>query len=216
MTYKKDFTIVIADDHPILLKGIHDELTNHGYKVVGHGTNGTEALQLIETHEPDIALLDIDMPGLTGFEVVRAVFSLGLSTKFIVLSFHKEAEYIAQAKALQIDGYLLKEDSFSEIEKCMQAVLNDQEYFSSSFDHRMLNSANNDLKKLQLLTPSEMTILKLIAKPTKNNEIADLLCVSVRTVEKHRSNIIEKLNLNSGTNMLTSWALLNKNMILDI
>lgn len=216
MAYRNDFTIVIADDHPILLKGIYDELTNHGYNVVGKGTNGAEALHLIETNEPDIALLDIDMPVLTGFEVVRAVLERGLKTKFIVLSFHKEAEYIAQAKALQIDGYLLKEDSFAEIEKCMDAVLNNEEYFSSSFDNFTLKNVRNELRKLQLLTPSEMTILKLIAKQTKNNEIADILCVSVRTVEKHRSNIIDKLNLNSGTNMLTSWALLNKNVILDV
>ncbi|MCW8979882.1 MULTISPECIES: response regulator transcription factor [Altibacter] len=213
---KKNISIVIADDHPLLLAGLHDELENCGYNILGKATNGMEALQLILLHQPMIGLLDIDMPLLTGFEVIKTAKDKGVSTKFIILSFHKETEYITQAKALHINGYLLKEDSFTEIENCIRAVLDDKEYFSMSFDALTLKNASEEIKKLQLLTPSEITILKLIAQQINTNTIAENLFVSSRTVEKHRSNIITKLELEGGTNALTRWALAHKNTILEI
>jgi len=213
---KKNISIVIADDHPLLLAGLFDELEKCGYHILGKATNGMEALQMILLHQPMIGLLDIDMPLLTGFEVIKTAKDKGVNTKFIILSFHKDTEYITQAKALQINGYLLKEDSFEEIEKCIEAVLEDNEYFSTSFDALSLKNASEEIKKLQLLTPSEITILKLIAQQTNTNSIAETLFVSSRTVEKHRSNIITKLELEGGTNALTRWALAHKNTILEI
>ena len=129
----KSASLIVADDHPMLLKGLYEELSGNGYNVIGRATNGMEALELILKQQPAVALLDIDMPLLTGFEVIKMAKDKGVSTKFIVLSFHKETEYIAQAKALQINGYLLKEDSFFDIERCLNAVLSGQQYFSSSF-----------------------------------------------------------------------------------
>ncbi|PVW14233.1 response regulator transcription factor [Marixanthomonas spongiae] len=207
----KDFTIVIADDHPMLLSGLNEELSRNGYNVVGQANNGNKALSLILELKPDIALLDIDMPLMTGLEVIKAAKeNNSINTKFIILSFHKEPEYIVQAKALQIDGYLLKEDSFKEIDDCMEAVLNGREYFSESFDRGSLNIASEEMKKLKTLTPSEVTILKLIASQKNTSEIAETLFVSRRTVEKHRSNIIDKLLIEKGTNALTNWALVNR------
>ena len=214
--YKKDVSVVIADDHPMLLKGLMDELSLNDYNVVGVAKNGMEALGQILTLTPVLALLDIDMPLLTGFEVVKMAREKGSNTKFIILSFHKETEYISQAKALQIDGYLLKEDSFSEIEKCMSTVLKNEPYFSSSFETKVLENASDEIKKLRLLTPSEITILKLASQQSSNNEIAKNLSVSIRTIEKHRSNIIAKLNLLNGVNSLSSWAVTNKNIIIDL
>jgi DNA-binding NarL/FixJ family response regulator len=214
--YKKDMSIVIADDHPMLLKGLHDELTAFGYNVIGSAINGMKALELILTNEPDLALLDIDMPMLTGFEVVKTAIEKGCKTKFIMLSFHKETEYVMQAKALQIHGYLLKEDSFMEVEKCMDAVLKGEQYFSPSFESNSIINASEEIKSLKLLTPSEITILKLAARRASNNEIAETLSVSIRTIEKHRSNIISKLRIDNGNNALTSWALTNKNIILHL
>ncbi len=216
MINKKDLSIVIADDHPMLLKGLYEELTAHKYQVIGQATDGMKALEIILTQKPTIALLDIDMPHLTGFEVVKMCKDKGCATKFIMLSFHKEADYILQAKGLQINGYLLKEDSFIEIERCINAVINNQIYFSNSFNNLALDNASQELQKLQMLTPSEMTILKRIALQNTTNDIANELCVSVRTIEKHRSNIINKLNIEKGTNALTSWALINKNVILEV
>ncbi|MBK5212644.1 MAG: response regulator transcription factor [Flavobacteriaceae bacterium] len=216
MIDKKNVSIVIADDHPMILKGLNDELKTNSYNVVGQAESGIEALELILAHTPTLALLDIDMPGFTGFEVIKIAKEKEVDTKFIVLSFHKEHDYISQAKALQINGYLLKEDSFSEIEHCIKNVLDGQIYFSSSFEPASIRSVSEELKKIEHLTSSEKTILKLVAKQMRSNEIAEMLSISTRTVEKHRSNIITKLEIENSTNSLNSWAYLYKNIIKDL
>ncbi len=213
MIDKKNIEIVIADDHPLLLKGLFEEFTDNGYNVVGKASNGMQALELILVLKPTIALLDIDMPLLTGFEVIDMAKEKGVETKFIVLSFHKESNYIAQAQNLQINGYLLKEDSFSDIEHCMKLVLEGKTCFSPSFGRGVLQNVSEELKRLSYLTPSEKTILKLIAQQKTSLEIAEILFISERTVEKHRSNIIAKLDLESSTNSLTSWAILQRETI---
>jgi len=212
----KNISIVIADDHPVMLKGLYDELTENGYSVVGKAINGMQALELILTLQPTIALLDIDMPLLTGFEVIKMAKEKNVDTKFVVLSFHKENNYIAQAKTLQINGYLLKEDPFSVVEDCMKRVVDDQVYFSPSFEDGTLLDVSEELKRLGHLTSSEKTILKLIAQQKSTQDIADILSVSARTVEKHRSNIIGKLELGVGANTLARWALTNKNTIKEL
>lgn len=212
---KNNITIVIADDHPMLLKGLNDELTSNGYNVIAQATNGIQALELILKMQPDIALLDIDMPLLLGFEVIKMAREKGSKTKFIILSFHKESYYIIQAKTFQIDGYLLKEDGFFEIEHCIKEVLEGNIYFSKSIDANPLNVANEEFKRLNLLTLSETKILKLIAQEISNQEIAESLSLSIRTIEKHRSNIIEKLGLKKGNNSLTNWTLVNRSIILS-
>ena len=217
MHEKSKISVVIADDHPMILKGLHDELQANNYTVLGQAANGMQALELILTHNPTIALLDIDMPLLTGFEVIKMSKQKGVDTKFIILSFHKDNEYISQAKALQINGYLLKEDSFSEIEDCIQCVLNGDVCFSRSFAPSSLASVSEELKKIKHLTSSEKTILKLVAEQMSSSEIAEQLFISIRTVEKHRSNIIMKLEIeNTTTNALTNWAYLHKNVIKEL
>ncbi len=215
MNSKDSITIIIADDHPMLLNGLYGELADSGYNVLGKALDGMQALKLVLEQEPMIALLDIDMPLLTGLEVVKMAHEKNVATKFVLLSFHKESIYISQAKSLNIDGYLLKEDSFMEIEKCIQAVLSGNCYFSSSFDTASLEAVNTEIKKLQRLSPSELKILKLIAKQNSNGEIAALLNVSIRTIEKHRSNIIFKLELLPETNVLTNWALVHHKTIAE-
>lgn len=213
MLDKKEITIVIADDHPMILKGLYKEFTENGYNVIGQASNGKQALDLIKSKKPHIAFLDIDMPLLTGFEVIKMVKKENINTKFILLSFHKEKNYVIQAKALQINGYLLKEDSFFEIERCMEKVLNGEVCFSKTFEASSLKSVSKEMEKIQALTSSEKTIIKLIAKQMSTNEIAETLFISSRTVEKHRSNIIAKLELENGTNVLTNWSSLNKKLI---
>lgn len=215
MFSKKDFSIVIADDHPMLLRGLLDELTANGYRVAGHAANGTQALEQILNLNPDIALVDIDMPILSGFEVVKMAKEKGVKTKFIMFSYHREPEFIIQAKSLQIDGYLLKEDSFAEIEKCMNAVMSGNEYFSTAFNTEQLSNASNEIKKLNWLTPSEITILKCVAQQKTNAEISDLLHISIRTVEKHRSNIIAKIWNDGPPKSLTAWAITHKDFIIN-
>ena len=216
MIENKDISIVIADDHPMILKGLFDELTASDYNIVGKAVNGMQALEFILTHQPTIALLDIDMPLLTGFEVIKMAKEKQVDTKFIILSFHKETNYISQAKALQINGYLLKEDSFLEIEQCIDRVLKNEVYFSRAFEASSLESVSDDLRRIKHLTSSEKTILKLVAKQISSSDIAETLFISIRTVEKHRSNIITKLELENTNNALTNWAYLHRNVIKDL
>src|SRR5690606_4240500 len=216
MINRKNIAIVIADDHPMILKGLNDELLSHNYNVVGQASNGMQALELILTHRPTLALLDIDMPLLTGFEVIKLAKEKQVDTKFIMLSFHKENDYVLQAKALQINGYLLKEDSFLEIEDCIESVLGGEIYFSKSFTASSLANISEDLNKIKHLTASEKTMLKLVAKQMSSSEIAETLFISTRTVEKHRSNIITKLEIENTTNALTNWAYANNNAIKEL
>jgi DNA-binding NarL/FixJ family response regulator len=213
---KKPTSIVVADDHPMLLKGLFEELTENGYNVVGKAENGLIALELVLNLKPTLAILDVDMPLLSGFDVVKMANEKKVTTKFIIQTFHKEASYITQAKTLQIKGYLLKEDSFSEIEKCIKSVINNGEYFSSSLKNPSIKNASGQLQKLQFLSASEIVILKHISKQVSTNDIAEILSVSVRTIEKHRSNIIAKLDLKTKANSLTNWAFINKNSIANL
>jgi len=215
MIEKPNISIVIADDHPVLLKGLMEELIVNGYNVVGSAVNGIEALEIVLSLKPTIALLDIDMPFLNGFEVVKTAKKKGSITKFIMFSYHREVEFVLQAKSLQIDGYLLKEDSFSEIERCLDMVVNGDEFISTAFNPIMLKNVSSDILKLKWLTTSEMTILKLIAQQETTGQIAETLCVSIRTVEKHRSNIIAKIWPKKSPTSLSLWAISNKFLILN-
>lgn len=206
-TSKSDITIVIAEDHPIMLKGLKQELEQAGYTIIGTATNGMEAVTSITLLQPDIALLDIEMPLLNGFEVMtKCAETSHLKTRFVMMTYHKQKNFVAQAKNLGVDGYLLKEDSMNEIEKCIETVLNNGVYYSSSFEDNFEINIENELQKLALLTPSERKIIQYIAKGNSSTEISDILFVSPRTIQKHRTNIIEKLNLDTSPDSLIKWA----------
>ncbi len=208
----KSKTIITADDHPILLKGLNDFLLEKGYTIIESASNGKKAFELIEKHHPDIAILDIQMPGLSGLEIAKLCNNQKIKTKIIIITFHKEASLYFEAKELNIYGYLLKDFAIEEIENCISSVLENRPYFSKKIkDLLQLKSDSNQF--LIDLTPSERKILKLIASDKTNKEIADLLFISPRTVEKHRSNIIQKLNLEPKTNALLIWAKENQEHI---
>ena len=203
-------TIVLADDHPLLLEGLYNQLLNLGFDKLYKASNGETALQLIIEKNPDIAILDIEMPIIDGLSITKHCESS--KTKFIILSYYKEAEFIARAKALNISGYILKEDTLIEIENCIDAILNGKEYYSSVFETINIKNANSTLDLLKTLSPSELKILKLIALGSSSKDISNQLFISERTVEKHRSNIILKLNLRGKTNSLFEWVIENKNL----
>ncbi len=201
----KNNTIITADDHPLLLKGLNDLLIERGYNIIGSAKDGREAYALITKENPDIAILDIQMPFLSGIEIAQKCKSNCLSTKIILITLHKERELYEQAKEMNIFGYILKEFALEEIETCLENVLRGDHYFSPKIVGK-LEKNNVDNSILDDLTPSERKILKLIGKDKTNKEIASLLFISHRTVEKHRSNIIHKLNLEHKTNSLLIWA----------
>jgi DNA-binding NarL/FixJ family response regulator len=202
----KNNRIIIADDHPLLLRGLTEELIANNYKVIHTAQDGEKALELILKHEPDIAILDIQMPILTGFEVIKACENKTINTKFIVLTSHKENRYVLKAKNLNISGYLLKDEPFIEIENCIQAINNGKTYFSSIFNNVYEKEVSPELDKLQNLSPSELKIMQLIAQNKSTKDMAETLFISVRTVQKHRTNIIAKLKLEANSDALTAWA----------
>lgn len=207
--------VLIADDHPLLLQGLHDllSLKKKDCQVVGVAGNGYEALQMIQDLSPDIAVLDIEMPYMSGLSVAEECGRKQIKTRFIILSYHKEPEFVNQARGLNIAGYLLKEDTSTEIFRCLDAVLAGGTYFSPSILASAVTFVDKSLVKLEFLSPSEKKILKLIAERLTSQDIADKLHISERTVEKHRSNIINKLGLSGQSNGLLLWAQEHKTML---
>ncbi|SHH65463.1 response regulator transcription factor [Winogradskyella jejuensis] len=212
----KDIKILVADDHPMLLKGLKDELISSNYQGVLTANNGAEALEKIVSERPDIAILDIEMPLLTGFEVINKCLEEGIKTKFIVLTSHKENRYIYKAKSLNISGYLLKDEPFSEIQNCIEQIAKNETYFSSTFNSVFENEISPEIEKLKLLSPSERTIVRMIADGKSSKEMAESLLISVRTIQKHRTNIIQKLNLSSDQDALNNWVISNKSILSSI
>jgi two-component system nitrate/nitrite response regulator NarL len=210
---RNNISLFIADDHPLLLRGLIDQLKEYGYHMLGAADNGATALDQIVKLQPDIAILDEEMPLLTGFEVIKKCKEKNIKTRFIILTSHKEKAFIYKAKKLNIFGYIIKDEPFIEIHKCIQSVSKGVPYFSDFFSSVFKNEVSPELQKLKLLSPSERTIVKLIAQNKSTKEIGELLFVSSRTIEKHRSNIISKLDLNYQKKSLSTWANENKHLI---
>lgn len=208
----KNKTIITADDHPLLLKGLNDFLNEKNYNIIGSANDGEQALKLIENLNPDIAILDIQMPNLSGLDVAKICNNKGFKTKIILITFHKEASLYFEAKELNVFGYLLKDFAIEEIENCISSVIDNVPYFSLKIK-QLLNLDSSESLLIKSLTPSERKILNYIAKDKTTKEIAELLSVSPRTVEKHRSNIIQKLNIEPKTNSLLIWAKEHQNQI---
>ncbi|TYB78470.1 DNA-binding response regulator [Bizionia myxarmorum] len=207
-------SIIIADDHPLMLRGLHDFLKSKGYNILGSAKDGKEAYNLIVKHKPEIAILDIRMPYLTGLEVAEECLKNEIPTKIILITFDKGEELYDKAKELNIFGYILKEFAIEEIELCIANVINNKPHFSEEIA-LYLNSTSNTHKPQTLnnLTKTELKVLALIAQNQTAIEIGNALCVSSRTIEKHKSNIIKKLNLESKHNSLSLYAKENEQFL---
>lgn len=207
-------SIVTADDHPLFLKGLNDFLKEKKYNIIASASDGNSAYNLIVKHHPSIAILDIQMPVLSGLEIAKKCKLNNIKTKIIILTLHKERDLYTEAKNLNVFGYVLKEFALEEIENCLRSVSLNKEYVSPIIkDYLNIYTAGKNI--LKDLTPSEFKILKLIAKGKTNREIAKMLFISYRTVEKHRSNIITKLELDHKTNSLLIWAKENQSQLSD-
>ncbi|MCH7413282.1 response regulator transcription factor [Belliella sp. R4-6] len=203
--------LIIADDHPLLLKGLRDFLEENNFNIIAQANNGRSALELIEKHKPSIAILDLEMPEMTGLEVAAECKLRKIQSKIILLTLHKEIYIYQQAKTLNISGYLLKDFAIEELINCINKINKGEDYFSGKLFPEERNQL--DSKMNEKLTPSEVKILKLIADGLSSKEIANKLFIAERTVDKHRSNIIYKLNLDKKHNSLLIWAQNNKGII---
>lgn len=201
--------ILVADDHPLTLNGTVSYLTGLGYNVVSACSNGTAALNYIQIYLPDVAVLDLNMPGLDGLEVAKKVMENKWRTKVVILTMHNEIGVLNKAKEFEVDGYILKEKATPDLEKCMKEIALGKKYYSGALLQNYTIEHTDDLGKLNLLTLSERKIIELIAAQKTSKQIAELLFLSEKTVEGHRTRIIEKLEIPKEKNALLIWAIQN-------
>ena len=212
-------TVLIADDHPIVRQGFVKVIERDpSFKVIAESGDGERALQLLLELKPDIAVLDISMPDMSGLEIIKQVGTDSLPTKFVILTMYKDPEYFDAAIDMGVKGYILKESATGELLNCLRIVSRNQYYISPLLSGYLLErdakikSLNNRMPALSKLTKAERRILKLIAENKTSREIADDLCVSPRTVQNHRTNICNKLGL-KGHNKLLLFAVQNKSLL---
>ena len=207
------YRIVIAEDHTILREGLRALLSSRPeFEIVGEAEDGRMAVQCIERLKPALALMDLSMPRMNGMDAIREIKKRCPETKILVLTVHKTEEYILATFKAGADGYALKDSTHTELVMAIKSVLTGKPYLSPGISEKVIEGYLEGRQTLktrtayETLTHREREILKLIAEGYKNKEIADDLCISVKTVEKHRANIMEKLGLHN-VQALTAFAI---------
>lgn len=208
---KEESRIVIAEDHTILREGLRALLSSEAeLRVVGEAKDGREAIQCAEQLEPDLILMDLSMPKMNGVEAIREIKNRIPETRVLALTVHKAEEFVLEVLQAGADGYVLKDASSEELMMAIRSVLGGQRYLSPAVSQMVIDGYLAGRKTCEspwdTLTKREREILKLIAEGHKNKEIADYLCISVKTVEKHRANLMKKLDLHSAA-ALTAYAM---------
>lgn len=211
-------TIVIADDHDIIRAGIKNILRNQPvYEVVGEAVDGEEVLGKVEEFKPDILLLDISMPKISGLDVIEQVHRLSPETKVLIITVHKGNAYIMRAFKAGVKGYLHKENAAEDLLPALRRVSSGQTYLSSAVSSYLVEkvSAKGMDKVLGegVLTSREADILRLVAEGKTAKEVADVLYISPRTVENYKNSILKKLGFHR-TSDLIKYAIEHK--IIDI
>lgn len=205
------YNIIVADDHSITLLGTETFLRTLNHRIVGSYANGVSCLNGIVSMEPDIAFVDVSMPGMSGLEILKEVKAKRLRTKVILLTMHHEMSVYLKAKENKFDGYILKDNAQNEIADCIKTVMLGETYLSPDFEKNMvINEQPNKHEFLNLLTKTEVKVAELVALEKTNSYIAKYLFISEKTVETHKQNIVNKLNLPKGKNVL--FLCLLKNM----
>jgi len=192
--------VILCDDHALVRAGIRSVLdTFKGVEVVAEAGDGIAGLELLRHHRPEVVLLDITLPGLNGLEVTERVRKLGLRTRVLILSMHAAPEYVARALYAGATGYLVKEAAVEELAAALETVSLGRRYLSRAIDaevvERILEAHPSPDAELALLTPRQREILQLIAEGHSTREIAERLFVSVKTVETHRAQLMDRLGI---------------------
>lgn len=204
-----EYRILLADDHSIVRKGLRTILEEDGsLEVVAEASNGREAVDLCQSLEPHIAVMDVSMPQLNGLEAAAQLQRSSSPTRVIVLSMYRDETYILRALTAGAKGYLLKDTAEEEILPAIRAVIRGNSYFSASISQTLLDDHVRYLQKrglqdsYDLLTEREREVLQLLAEGRSNKEVAGVLNLSLSTVETHRTNMMQKLNLHSAAEIV--------------
>jgi DNA-binding NarL/FixJ family response regulator len=212
--------LLIADDHPIFRKGLIDILRGAFPDVeISECDNGTEALSIIENDKPDVAVLDIDMPGKNGLEICKFVYDSSLTTRVVILTMYREEEMFNKAFLTGAMGYVVKDNSVMEIVECVKEVMSGNKFVGPSLKSFIHQFREVDKRKEKIremlgsLTQAELKTLKLVSQNRPSRDIAELLFVSVKTVENYRSRICKKLELDPRNNSLLLWVMENKDTL---
>jgi DNA-binding NarL/FixJ family response regulator len=196
----KPIRVMLADDHTLVRGGIRSLLeTIDGVEVVAETGDGREALELLARHRPDVALLDIGMPGMNGIEIARRSREVSPRTKVVILSMYDDKTHVSQAIRAGVAGYLLKGAAVAELPLAITAVMAGETYLTPRVSRHLvdgfLNEERSEPDPLEELPPRQREILQLIAEGRSSKEIAGILDVSVKTVETHRARLMERLDI---------------------
>jgi DNA-binding NarL/FixJ family response regulator len=196
--------ILLADDHGIVRKGLRSAIESEpGYEVVAEASNGREAVRLAQQLKPDIAIMDIAMPQLNGIDATEQILKLSPATKVIVLSMHADESYVIRVLAVQARGYILKDSAEADLLPALRSVLQGRPYFSPKVTQVLLEDYMRYLRQrglqdtYDLLTAREKQVLQLLAEGNSNKDVANILNLGLSTVDTHRTNLMQKLNLHS-------------------
>ncbi len=193
--------VMLVDDHPLFREGIGARLEmSDEIILVGEAENGKQAIEKLKELQPDVVLMDINMPEMNGMDVLEVVTEMDFDTKFIILSMHDDKEYIVRVIRMGADGYMLKDVSGDEMISAIKAVYNGEKHFSQEVASIL---AQQDMDKSECkLTNREQLILRLISLGYSNKQIAQELNNSVRTVETHKRNLTRKLDINTTSGLV--------------
>ncbi len=205
--------ILIVEDHTLLRAGLRALLSQDAdIEIVGEASNGRDAIQAVGTLSPHLVLMDLNMPGMNGIEAMLDIKRRYPETRVLVLTLHKTEEYIHESLRAGADGYILKDATHDELRVAVRSVLNGKTYLSPDISSKVINgylgtgSSPSSSSVWDSLTHREREVLKLVAEGHPNKFIANYFCLSVKTVEKHRSNLMKKLNLHNAST-LTAYAI---------
>jgi len=197
-------SVLIVEDHALLREGVRALLSSHpDLKVIGEAADGREAIRQVEKLSPDVVLMDLSMPRMGGVEAIGQIKKKWPNIKILALTVYDSEEYVQTALQAGADGYILKDSSHAELLLAIRSVLAGKRVLSPTISAKVIEGylAGKKTESLhtlwETLTQREREVLKLIGEGNKSKEIADYLCISLHTVEKHRSNLMEKLNLHS-------------------